>query len=302
MIIEKFGNKNKAPVCLALGFFDSLHKGHAAVIKKARAYARANNYLTAVFTFDNNPFSTFGRDIRLVYTFSERCQILKGMGADMVVAAEFTPLFMDMTAADFLKRLAASCNVKYISCGGDYTFGKNSEGGVKLLKEFCEKNGIALEIVPEIQAGGVKISSTAIRDLIEKGGVETANRCLNAPFCAFGVVAHGRGLGEKLTYPTANLVPDPEKVVLGQGVYATNTYIGGKKYTSVTNAGGKPTFRENAYELETHIISGYNSPLYGQYIKVEFIERIRGIINFSTAAELKMQIAKDIEQRITYNG
>ena len=298
MIIDRFDKKKKdnTPIALALGFFDSLHKGHADVITRAISFARANNCINAVFTFDNNPFGALNKNVKLVYTFSERCELLKGMGADLIIAADFSTSFLGISAPVFLKSLIGRFNVKYISCGPDYAFGNNAAGTTSLLAEFCSKNKIVLEIVDEAKINGEKISSRRIRELIAAGEIETANSLLSMPFCIFGTVTVGRGVGNKLTFPTANIKPSNDKVVLGEGVYATNTYIGGKKYPSVTNAGAKPTFNDGSYGIETYIID-YNSPLYGQYIKVEFVKKIREVFSFSSIYRLKQQISVDIEAR-----
>ena len=301
MIIDRFdkNKKDNTPIALALGFFDSLHKGHAAVIGGAKQFAAANNCISAVFTFDNNPFAAMGKDVKLVYTFSERCELLKHMGVDLVVAADFNAALINVNASDFLETLINRFNIKYISCGPDYAFGKNAEGKTALLAEFCRIHNISLEIVPEAERNKEKISSGKIRELIAAGDIETANGLLNAPFCVFGVVTQGRGAGGKLTYPTANIIPPCDKVVLGEGVYATNAYIGGKKYMSVTNAGAKPTFKDDSYGIETYILdfNEHNNSLYGQYIKVEFIKKIRKVFSFSSIYRLKQQISADIESR-----
>jgi len=289
--------KDNTPICLALGFFDSLHKGHAAVIGKAVDFARLNHFSSAVFTFDNNPFKTLGKETRLVYTFGERCGILKDMGADIVLSAEFTADFMSVPAEKFLEALTSKNSVKYISCGCDYTFGRNSEGNAGLLKEFCGRNGIALEICPDVTVEGIKASSTCIRAKIAEGDIETANKFLTAPFSISGRVAQGRGVGRKVTYPTANITLDPDKEAPGSGVYASNTDMEGKKYPSITNAGAKPTFGVSSYNIETYIF-GVNTDLYGQYMKVEFLSKIRDVMTFPSAEQLKEQIKADIKTRM----
>jgi riboflavin kinase/FMN adenylyltransferase len=218
------------------------------------------------------------------------------MGADLVAASDFNAALLSISAANFLESLISRFNIKYISCGPDYTFGRDAAGTVSLLAEFCRKHNISLEIIGEANSGGEKISSGRIRELIAAGEIEAANSLLSMPFCVFGVVSAGRGEGGKLTYPTANINPSNEKVVLGEGVYATNTYVGGKKYPSVTNAGAKPTFKDGSYGVETYLID-YNSPLYGQYIKVEFVKKMREVFSFPSICRLKQQIASDIEAR-----
>ncbi len=283
-------------MCVALGFFDSIHKGHAAIITGIVSHARETGCLSAVMTFDNNPFYALGYDTKLIYTFSERCGILKNLGADIVIAAEFDRAFMSTPAAEFLRMLNAGKNIRMISCGEDYKFGQNSEGDVALLRGFCEKNGIQLSIVPQIKAGAVKVSSSLIRGKLLSGDIEGANLLLGSPYSVSARVSEGRHIGTALTYPTANIQLDPEKLQIKAGVYFTNVYIDGTKYMGVTNAGGKPTFGLDNYSVETYIIN-YNSDLYGQYIKVEFIKRVRGIQAFSSASELKAMIAKDIALR-----
>ena len=281
-------------MCIALGFFDSLHRGHAAVVSNAVKFADAHEFLCAVFTFENNPFEVLGKDTKLIYTFGERRELLKDIGVDVIKSAQFDKAFMSQTPEQFLESLINSYNIKYISCGYDYKFGKNCAGGVPFLRRFCEKHNIPLEIAPEVQIDGVKVSSTLIRERLAGGDIAAANKFLTAPYCVFGRVEKGRGAGGKMGIPTANISISPEKQPLGAGVYATDTFIGGKKYASVTNAGGKPTFNENAYGIETHIMGFDNTDLYGEYIKIEFLGKIRNIMPFPSKEELRKRIEKDM--------
>jgi riboflavin kinase/FMN adenylyltransferase len=142
---------------------------------------------------------------------------------------------------------------------------------------------------------GIRISSTAVRESLEKGDIPSANSMLTLPYFIMGHVLRGRNIGSKLLYPTINIGTDKDKLQLPEGVYATITEIEGVKYASVTNCGSKPTFDEAAYGIETHII-GFEGDMYGKTVIITFLKRLREIKKFENAESLKAQIWIDIKQ------
>lgn len=294
MIELQFGEKYERPVSLALGFFDSLHKGHRELLSRLKEISGLYGFESAVMTFNNNPFQTIGKKTKLVYCYEERAWLLEKIGIDLIYSAPFDEFFMNMDGEDFLSILQDTLDIKHIVCGYDFRFGKGKGGDVRVLRQFCSQNGIGLDIVNKAAFDGKRISSTLIREYLSKGDIEKANELLEDPYFIMGKVVHGRKVGSKLLFPTINLEPDCQKLKIKQGVYLTVAEVDGVRYRSVTNYGGKPTFGLINLGLETYLI-GYEGDLYGKRVVVSFIKRLRDIKRFNDPQTLKAQINKDIE-------
>lgn len=289
-----FNSQFKEPLVIALGFFDSIHRGHRAIIDKVLKISDDLKCLPAVMTFTNNPYSLLNKSAKLVYTYNERLKIFEETGVKVVIKAEFDNGFMDITAENFLNTLFLNCNIRYIVCGYDYKFGSGGFGNVETLKNFCNEKGIGLDIMPEISEKGDKVSSTVIRNLLLSGDIKNANLLLKRPYFIEGKTEHGKKIGSLHLYPTINTAVGTEKLKIAEGVYYTNTEIGGKVYKSVTNCGYKPTLGDESYTVETFVID-YNGEIYGKTVTVIFYERLRDIKKFDSVKELKEQITADIK-------
>jgi riboflavin kinase/FMN adenylyltransferase len=296
MIKIEYGSKyTNRPVAVALGFFDSIHKGHKALFDSVKEAAKKYNCLSAVMTFKNNPYDILGGGIKLVYNYSERTALLEKLGIEAVICALFDERFKNTSAYDFLNVLTNNISIKYIVCGYDFKYGKYREGNANTLKQYCAEKGITVDIAEETKLNGIRISSTAVRESLEKGDIVSANSMLTFPYFIMGNVLRGRNIGSKLLYPTINIGADKDKLQLPEGVYATITEIEGVKYPSVTNCGAKPTFGEAAYGIETHII-GFEADMYGKTVTINFLKKLREIKKFENAESLKAQICSDIKQ------
>ena len=296
MDILSFDNTYKQRLSVALGFFDSVHLGHRAIIKGAKTLAAETGSKSAVFTFGNNPFGALGRDTKLAYTFEERKALLEKAGADCVLAAGFTEEFAHLSDTEFLERLVKCCEIAALVCGPDYTYGRGGLGNAGTLKAFCSKNNIRFKIIPFVEVNGKRVSTTAVRKYLTGGDMAAAAKFLGAPYFLRGAVGHGRSVGKTLDFPTANLGWPKDKLQIKEGVYATRTLAGGKAYASVTNVGGKPTFGLNDYAAETFLLD-YGGSLYGQEITVEFLQWMRPVRAFAGAEELKAQLVRDVKAR-----
>ena len=294
MKILRFGEKYGSPVTLALGFFDCVHIGHAAVIERARALAREIGCECAVFTFINDPAAYINKKPRL-YTFEERVEALRGLGVDVVVAARFDEEFMHMSAEDFLALITDTLDVKAVTCGTDYTYGAEKRGTAETLKAALAAKGIATETVELLRETGhaQKISSTDIKSAVEEGDIERANSLLSEPYFMLGRVSHAHGRGATFGYPTANIPYEKDKLYPAQGVYATTVTLDGAKYAGGTNIGGKPTFGDSTPSVETFILD-FDGDIYGKDIKLAFRKRLRGISDFGSAEGLARQLERDV--------
>lgn len=283
---EKFG---EAVVCL--GRYECVHLGHREIIKRACSMAAERGVKVAVMTYDERDNVRFGR---LLLNFEERTQAISALGADGVMAVDFTPEFMNTSAEDFLLGLTSSVDVRGLVCGEDFRFGRERGGDVGLLERFCFSRGIALEVVGDVTADGRRISSTLIKQLLTEGDVAGAARLLSYPYFVSGTVVEGRKEGRKLGFPTANLVWPNDRICVKNGVYATTVTVEGHTFRGITNVGAAPTFGVFRELCETHII-GFDGDIYGRRITVAFDALLREQKKFASALLLKKQLAEDVE-------
>lgn len=286
-----FYSVNDRPIALALGFFDCIHKGHEALVHSAINFSKEHSINSAILTFSNDPNLFFKKE-RQIYTIDDRISILERIGMDFVITANFDNSFASLSPDEFLTALSSNFNVKAIFIGADYTFGAEAKGDVKYLAGFCKTNGIELFVLPYEMVCGEKLSTRNLKSLVKSGEVEVLNTYLSSPYFMKGTVLHERHAGTNIGFPTANIKPNENRLPLANGIYATYCIIDGKKYMSMTNVGIKPTFADNSISIESYILD-FSQDVYGKEIKVEFIKKMRDIIRFESASQLKLQLSKD---------
>ena len=269
-----------------LGNFDGVHIGHQALVSEGRRIADELGCALTAWTFDSV------RSLPLC-SKSDREELLLGYGADEVIFASFDEV-KGMTPERFVKEILFSeLNAKVAVCGYNYSFGAGGKGTPELLAELCSMHGISVTVVDKVSKNGVGISSSLIRELISKGNVEEATSLLGRPFYVKAEVTHGAGLGRTVGIPTVNFDVTDFTCLPKFGVYATLTHIDGKRYTSVTNVGVRPTVSDNrGTTVETHILD-FDGDLYGKTVKVEFLSFIRDESVFSSIEALSEQISLD---------
>ncbi len=291
-----FGNAVSEPICLALGFFDSVHIGHRTIIENMKKQALASRCKSAVFTFSNNIYKVFDANEKQVYTYEERKRVFDSLGIDFVVKAEFDETFKKISAKDFLCKLLDNSYVKHLFCGYDYKFGNNGVGNVEFLKNICLSRGIDVSVTQQVDYSGKRVSTTLIKSLLQQGNIVDANTLLVDKYFIEGEVVHGRNVGHIFGIPTANIIFSEDKLLPSCGVFATYASVRGKRFKAVTNIGGKPTFGDNRLSVET-MIEGLNEDIYGERLVLEFVEKIRNIKKFAEPKELSEQIHKDMNWR-----
>ena len=295
MIELMYGKKYNKPVVLALGFYDSIHKGHRLILDKVKMLSSYYNCMPTVMTYLNNPYQAMNKNTKLVYSYEERILLLEEYGIEAVLQAVFDESYKNTSELDFLQTISNNLDIKHIVCGYDFKFGKNAQGNTLLLKKYCIEKGIGLHIISKTIHDKRRISSTVIRNSLIAGKITKANELLCEPYFIKGKVVHGRNIGSKMLYPTINIEYDNQKVRIKDGVYSTLTQIDDKTYISVTNCGNKPTFNNDVYDVETYILD-YQGDLYGKDVITYFLDRLRDIKKFDNTEKLKEQITKDIEQ------
>lgn len=288
-LLEKY----EKPICLALGFFDSVHLGHRGIIEKLKECSGFYCAESAIITFSNNAYQQFNPDAKLIYTYDERITLFEKLGIECVLPFNFNRNFKEIEREEFLNSITEKYDVKAFVCGYDYLFGKNGEGNTDYLADYCKRHAVACIVVPPITVKNVRVSSSLIKTLLANGEVDHANSYLGERYFMYGEIVAGRGVGHMYDIPTANLSFLKDKLVVKNGVYATYSYIEGKKYKSVTNVGGKPTFNELSVTVES-LLFDCNENLYGKQMRLEFVKMLRPIRKFDTPEILAAQIKRDI--------
>ena len=267
-----------------------MHRGHVALLDRAKTLAEQCGAQVALFTFCNNHLRVLGKDVKVMYSFEERLQLYDSLGVDYVLAAEFTEEFRARTGAEFIRQLK-SYNLKGAVCGFDYTCGCDRVGSHELknaLSKLCP-----VEIVEPVCWNGNKVSTTLIRSLLQDNQLYLANSLLSEPYFLTGKVVSGRKVGSKIGFPTANLQVDSDKS-LPLGVYGGIANVQGKTYKCIVNIGNKPTFDEYSATVEAHLI-GFEGNLYNQVLKVSLTKFLRKITKFDSPEQLTGQLQADRE-------
>lgn len=293
MQIINLGEKLNCPVVVCLGFFGCMHKGHTELLNQAKLRARQTNSKVALFTFSNNHLAVLNRDPSVVYTYDERLAIYKSVGADIVIAAQFDNSFKALSGKQFLTQFL-QYDLNGVVCGYDHRCGSDRVDCLGVQQFFADV--CPVDIVQQIAVDGQKVSTTLIRNLLAVSRLDKANALLSEPFFAVGEVIHGRGVGKKLGFPTANISLPTEKL-LPLGVYGGVTAIDGSNYRVIVNIGHTPTFDIERNAFEVHIID-YQGDLYGKTLKVSLTKYLRPITKFNSATALAEQLQRDKEDTL----
>jgi len=284
---------------LTIGIFDGVHRGHQEIIRQLTAGAHADGAPAVVLTFFPHPGVVLGdkNDFKSLTTPEERADLIESLGVDVVITHPFDRALAAQTAEAFMRRVARTLGLRRLLVGYDFALGRGREGNVARLTELGKTLGYQVQIIPPATNGQETISSTHIRQQIVAGEVTAAAAGLGRCYALTGPVIHGDGRGKKINIPTANLEIPAEKVIPANGVYACWAWVGGEKYLSVTNVGIRPTFTPEEYvpHVETHLLD-FDRDLYGQEVKLEFVERLREERKFPSVKALVGQIHSDIEQ------
>ena len=288
---------------MALGFFDGIHIGHAALMNKTKELAEKLGASPSVLTFDIHPDNlVFNRETPLINSASDREGILsREFGIEDVVFIHFNRKVMQMPWKDFVDEIIEELNICGIVVGYDFCFGYKGLGKADRLKEYCETLGIACEVIPAVTVDGVVVSSTLIRELIEAGEIEKANAYLGHAHTLADTVRSGYHLGTKLGTPTINMKFPEGVLVPKRGVYAAKVFLeDGSEHISVTNIGVRPTVSdENSVSVESFILD-FSGNLYDRHVRVEFYKFLRPEKKFSSPEELAAQINRDAEETRVY--
>jgi len=294
--LNSFQAKN--PV-LTIGTFDGVHLGHRKIITRLLDIARGINGESVIFTFDPHPRKVVAPDelsLRILTTLDEKIELFEQSGVDHLIIYPFTPEFAQLSYEQFVEEiLVGQIHTKYLVIGYDHKFGKNRQGDFEFLKNCAARLDFQIEKLDVLLMNESHISSTKIREALQKGDVETANAFLGYPFTLHGKVVQGQQLGRKIQFPTANVeASDPDKIIPGFGVYAVQVKVQNQWYQGMLNIGNRPTVNNNAdhRSIEVHIFN-FEADIYDLPIELMFFKKLREEQKFLSIEMLKEQLGKD---------
>lgn len=285
-----------APAVVTIGKFDGRHRGHQKILKAMADWKKRKGLVIAVFTFSKAPSAVVaGGPQTVITTNEERRYMMEQAGVDYLVEYPFNESVAHMDPENFVEKvLMGQMNAQAVVVGTDCGFGYKRAGNAELLKRLSPKLGFGLTIVEKAKEDNRDISSTYIREELDKGNMEKANELLGRPFSIHGKVVHGNHIGSSvLGFPTANILPPPEKHLPKFGVYISKVITEQKEYRGVTNIGKKPTVAGDYPAGAETFLLDFDGDLYGQVIEVQLFHFLRPEKKFDSLEELKVQIERD---------
>lgn len=295
--------KIEEPTVVTIGKFDGRHKGHQKLLREMLAIRREYSYKTAVFTFSMAPSALIqGRFQTVITTNQERRNHMQKMGIDYLVEYPFTKEASHLPPEEFLSHiLVGQMHAKAIVVGTDCGFGFQRAGDAGLLMRLSGKYGYLLRVIDKAREDNRDISSTYVKEELNRGKIEKANELLGEPYSIHGTVVHGNHIGGSvLGFPTLNILPPAEKHLPPFGVYVSRVLIEGVWYGGITNIGRKPTIEgKSPVGVETYVF-GFSREIYGEQIEVQLLNFERPERRFGSLDELKAQLLKDKEYGLKY--
>ena len=288
---------------VTIGTFDGVHVGHQKIFQRLRAMAQKTQGEVVLITFWPHPRLVLplqkAEPIKLLTTFEEKIAILAHQGVDHLLKIPFTKTFSQLSSIDFIQKiLIEKIGVKRLVIGYDHRFGRDREGGGKVLKIEGMQYGFAVEEVLPQKMDEVVVSSTKIRNALLAGEVKKANTYLGRPYEVTGKVIKGNQIGRQMGFPTANLeILNAHKLIPADGAYAVKVMHEGTLYNGMLNIGVRPTLEGTLRTIEVYIID-FKEEIYKHELTIHFITQIRKESQFEDLSALKKQLWEDKEQAL----
>ena len=295
--INNFDTPPKRSTCVALGYFDGIHKGHLKVLNEMTNKARTEKLIPLVFTFEDNIKGIFSNEnIPNIILKKQKEEILSALGVEYLYSV-YSSTVINLTPESFVfDVLYRKLRAKHVFCGFNFYFGKNKTGNTNLLQSLCKRFEISVHVIPPIYENEVLISSSAIRQYIKNGDIEASNNMLGRKFSYTLPIIKGEQIGKKLNFPTINQNFPSEFIIPKLGVYKSFVKVEGDYYQSITNIGVCPTVKEKAIpHSETFIINYPFKNLYNKNVTVYINKFLREEKKFKSFNELKHNILNDIK-------
>ena len=286
---------NLSPITACIGHFDGLHIGHQKLVSNTIKNAQELKIKSAMITFDPDPLQIItNQSSKYLTSLDQKIILAQKFGLDMIYIIDFTNEMAELSAEDFVTKILVKLNIKVLTCGFDFHFGKNGVGNALSLREI-KATSFQVDIIDPVLYNGRKISSTWISESLEKGDVDLSNTLLGYPFSLTGRIIKGHQIGRKLNFPTANIAYQTNQLLPKIGVYIGNFIINDKKYEAMINIGNNPTFfDQNKITIEAHILD-FDQDIYNKEATIEFLTYLRNEVKYDTADELIKQLNLDVE-------
>ena len=287
----------RGPLFLAIGVFDGVHRGHQAVISTSARHAHSADGTPVVVTFDPHPDKVLRPHVapHLLTATQHKIVLIRALGVGHLLMIEFNRDFASTPPENFVEQLVGhSKPLREICVGHEWSFGKNRTGNLDLLKKLGARFNFNVIGISPVSVNGTAVSSTAIRQAVEKGDFITAAEMLGREYTILGTVVHGDNLGRKIGYPTANLSAHSEQFP-PNGVYFAEAWINDVLYHGVVNLGYRPTVKRDKSErvLEIYLLD-FNRDIYGEDVEIRFIRYLRAEREFDSLDSLAQQIDADV--------
>jgi riboflavin kinase/FMN adenylyltransferase len=291
------------PVVATIGNFDGVHRGHRWVIDQVNERARVLGMKSLAITFDPHPVRVLRPDAphSLITPLEQKLELLAGTGVDATLVLPFTPELSRLSAEAFAREvLYDACHIREVHEGETFRFGYGGKADMHGLETLGQQLGFAVVVYSPQILRGLPVSSSRIRALIAAGDVSHARGLLGRSFTIRGKPASGRGFGTRYTVPTINLAPYPE-LLPGIGVYVTTLKVGSDVFQAVTNVGNRPTFGEDSFTVESHLLDFHPVELLeDSSLELTFMHRLRPEIRWPTPEALREQIGKDVKKALRF--
>ena len=287
---------------VAFGMFDGVHEGHARLMRTANELAALHDLTSVVYTFSSHPMATFAPD-RVppqLETRSEKVRTIAQLGVDVAVLRPFDRAYAALSPEEFVRSFAEALHPRHVVIGFNYSFGCKGAGKAEDMIRLGKAFGFETHVVPEVQIDGLPVSSTRIRAAVGEGDMEEAEKLLGRPYALCGVVEHGKQLGRRLDFPTANLRWDRSKALPPKGVYAALAFVRGTWYMAAVNIGEHPTAPGGRMTVEANLIGYEGGEFYGCHMRLLLCRRLRAEKKFDSLEALREEVMRTRMQTVAY--
>jgi len=285
------------PSAVTIGVFDGVHRGHQHLVSGLIEKARAEDLAAVALTFNPHPRTVIRPGVAVTYLTSleERVELLQSLGLDAVGVLAFTSELAQLSPRDFLALLVEELQMRLLMVGPDFALGRNRAGTISVMRQVGQELGFRVEVARLLAEDDEKVGSSSIRQALSEGDVTRVRRLLGRPFSLRGPIVTGDQRGRPLGFPTANMAIGLDRALPAYGIYVTRAFVRESSYESCTSIGIRPTFDvEPRPTVETFIID-FDEDIYGQEMRIDLLERLRGEQKFKSVDELVAQMRKDIE-------
>lgn len=290
------------PAAVTVGVFDGVHRGHRHLVAALLEEARRGSLATVAITFNPHPRTVLrpGAAITYLTSLEERVELLQSLGLDAVGVLAFTSELAHLEPREFLGLLMDELDMRLLLVGPDFAFGRNRAGTLEVTREIGEKLGFRVEVASMLDEGGEKVGSTAVRQALSRGDVSQVARLLGRPFSLRGPVIEGDKRGRDLGFPTANIAIGLDHALPAYGIYVSRAYVRETAYEACTSIGVRPTFEADERPTVEAFILDFDGDVYGEELRIDLLERLRGEERFEGADELVAEMQKDVEKTREY--